>query len=425
MNTVKWFSISILIALLFPFITNAQWVLDTVVSAGINPSGIAITHDGKKLVVTNNTKPGNVEIISTSDFSISNINVSSIEDYPNAVAITPNDSIALVNTMHKTIFINLYSHAVINTITAPCASTTLYAVAVTPDGKTAVYPDLSSGCTQQGIRLADASGVSSNTSFIQVNTSDVLTGIAVTPDGSTALATTFTSDSPKLVNLQTSGIQSIAGISSGSYGAAMFHNSNEALIFDGDSLDLVSLTIHSVVKKISYLTYNTNLQNIAITKDDKYAIAVGAFEKLVISLANDSVIQTFSAGGTNVAVNSNGSKFFVTDSYNGNVRVYKELSTDVVKEKQKQIPKIFHVSQNYPNPFNPVTTINYSISKTSLVTIKVYDISGKEIETLVNEQKMPGNYRIKFDAAKLSSGVYFYKMQAGNFVSTKKLVLLK
>ena len=425
MNIVKVFIISILITFLSSAMINAQWSFDTAVTAGTNPTGIAITSDGSKLVVTNDTKPGNVKIISTSDYSISNIDVSSIEDNPNAVAITPNDSIALVNTMHNTIFINLFTHTIVKTITAPCASTTLYAISLTPDGMTAVYPDLSSGCTQQGIRLADASGVSTNTSFIQVNTSGVLTGAAVTPDGGSALVTTFTSDSPKLVNLQTSNVQNIGGIPSGSYGVAMFHNSNNALIFDGDSLDLVSLTTSSVAKTISYLTYNTNLQNIAITKDDKYAIAVGAFEKLVISLANDSVIQTFSAGGTNVAVNSDGSEFFVTDSYNGNVRVYKNLSTDVVKEKQKQMTKIFQVFQNYPNPFNPVTTIDYSIYKASLVTITVYDITGKEVEILVNERRMPGNYSIKFDATKLSSGVYFYKMQAGNFVSTKKLVLLK
>ncbi len=84
----------------------------------------------------------------------------------------------------------------------------------------------------------------------------------------------------------------------------MFHNSNVALIFDGDSLDRVSLTTDSKTKTISYLSYNTNFQNIVISKDDKYAFVAGAFEKLVISLENDSVIETFTAGGTNTATKS-------------------------------------------------------------------------------------------------------------------------
>jgi DNA-binding beta-propeller fold protein YncE len=432
MNSVKVFAFSVLITFLLSALTNAQWSFDTAVTAGTNPTGIAITSDGSKLVVTNNTKPGNVEIISTSDYSISNIDISSIEDYPNAVTVAPNDSIAIVNTLHKTIFINLYTHAIKNTITAPCASTTLYGIALTPDGKTIVYPDLSSGCKQQGIRLGDATGVSSNTSFIQVNTSGVLTGVAVTPDGSSALVTTFTSDSPKLVNLQTLNIQNIAGISSGSYGLAMFHNSNEALIYDGDSLYRVSLTTNSVTKTISYLSYNTNFQNIAITKDDKYAFVVGAFEKLVISLDNNSVIENFTAGGTNVAVNSNGSEFYVTDSYNGTVRVYKEQNPSAVKEMHRNVPGIFQLYQNYPNPFNPATVISYQVNTESYVTLKVYDELGKEVANLVDEKKQPGKYEIDFNAENLPSGVYFYRIKVkpvGNnnheIIQASKMLLLK
>lgn len=88
-------------------------------------------------------------------------------------------------------------------------------------------------------------------------------------------------------------------------------------------------------------------------------------------------------------------------------------------------PRVFKVNQNYPNPFNPSTTINYSVSKTGLVIIKVYDVLGKEIETLVNGEKSVGNYSIKFDGSKFPSGIYFYRMQAGEFVETKKLTLLK
>ena len=85
----------------------------------------------------------------------------------------------------------------------------------------------------------------------------------------------------------------------------------------------------------------------------------------------------------------------------------------------------FALYENYPNPFNPSTTIKYSIPNQSLVTLKVFDILGREIETLINEEKTAGIYEIDFDASQLSSGIYFYKIQAGDFVETKKMILLK
>jgi hypothetical protein len=81
--------------------------------------------------------------------------------------------------------------------------------------------------------------------------------------------------------------------------------------------------------------------------------------------------------------------------------------------------------QNYPNPFNPRTTIIYSIPQKSFVSITVYDILGKEISELVNEEKLPGSYEVQFDGSRLSSGVYFYRLHAGNIFKTKKLMLLK
>ncbi|MHB1688059.1 MAG: T9SS type A sorting domain-containing protein [Ignavibacteriaceae bacterium] len=83
------------------------------------------------------------------------------------------------------------------------------------------------------------------------------------------------------------------------------------------------------------------------------------------------------------------------------------------------------MEQNYPNPFNPATTISYSIPVRNFVTLKVYDLFGKEVATLVNEEKNAGNYKIEFNGNKLSSGVYFYRIQTGNFAETKKLILLK
>lgn len=85
----------------------------------------------------------------------------------------------------------------------------------------------------------------------------------------------------------------------------------------------------------------------------------------------------------------------------------------------------FILHQNYPNPFNPLTTIRYSVPKLSHVSIKVYDVLGRKVATLVNEEKPIGNYEIQFNAKNIASGVYFYRMQAGSFVETKKIILLK
>ncbi len=91
----------------------------------------------------------------------------------------------------------------------------------------------------------------------------------------------------------------------------------------------------------------------------------------------------------------------------------------------KILPTEYSITQNYPNPFNPVTVIRYSIPKTEFVSLKVYDILGREVDVLVNEEKSAGNYEIRFNASRLSSGVYFYQLRAGNFVQTKKFLLLK
>jgi hypothetical protein len=89
------------------------------------------------------------------------------------------------------------------------------------------------------------------------------------------------------------------------------------------------------------------------------------------------------------------------------------------------VPKEYNLYQNYPNPFNPTTTIDYSIPKSGFVTIKIYNVLGSEIKTLVNEEKSTGSYSLQFYGGNLASGIYFCRMQSGSFFKTKKLFLLK
>ena len=88
-------------------------------------------------------------------------------------------------------------------------------------------------------------------------------------------------------------------------------------------------------------------------------------------------------------------------------------------------PTQFKLSQNFPNPFNPLTIINYQIPELSFVTLKVYNTIGEVVEILVNEVKQTGRYKVTFDGKKLSSGIYYYKMQSSNFIETRKMVLIK
>jgi endo-1,4-beta-xylanase len=100
-------------------------------------------------------------------------------------------------------------------------------------------------------------------------------------------------------------------------------------------------------------------------------------------------------------------------------------NTTGVEKTVSTVPTSFKLDQNFPNPFNPSTKIRYSIPKASRVTLKIYDILGREVQTLVNEQQAPGQYTVTFNAQNLASGVYFYRISAGNFSEVKKLMLLK
>ncbi|MBU1679638.1 MAG: T9SS type A sorting domain-containing protein, partial [Bacteroidetes bacterium] len=96
-----------------------------------------------------------------------------------------------------------------------------------------------------------------------------------------------------------------------------------------------------------------------------------------------------------------------------------------VEEINSDIPVTFVLYQNYPNPFNPTTVIGYQLPVTGNVTLKIYDVLGREITTLVNETKEAGSYEVKFDAKQLSSGVYFYQLKTSSSVITKKLMVMQ
>jgi len=121
------------------------------------------------------------------------------------------------------------------------------------------------------------------------------------------------------------------------------------------------------------------------------------------------------------------------DIYERESEASNEVSADVIakigkesaEDKQQGKAYEYSLGQNYPNPFNPITTISFSLKEAGLVQIRVYDILGNEVAALVNENQEAGNYSAKFNASRLPSGIYFYRITSGNYTATKKLILLK
>ena len=112
------------------------------------------------------------------------------------------------------------------------------------------------------------------------------------------------------------------------------------------------------------------------------------------------------------------------------IRAYVSFGPTDAKENIELLPTSFSLEQNYPNPFNPSTIISYNIPKAGNVQIKIFDALGREVRSLINEDKPAGKYNIAWDGrdnygSRVSSGVYFYTIRSGNFVETKKMVLMK
>jgi len=167
---------------------------------------------------------------------------------------------------------------------------------------------------------------------------------------------------------------------------------------------------HSPWSKISVERYSTDSSVIQII--DHY-----------YSLYGDDTLKYFQSWGLTYRT---WETQWVGTSFWRNILEVKQIGVPVLEvlNDSKLLPS-FYLFQNFPNPFNPTTTIRYQIPTTELVKLKIYDLLGREMKTLVNEEKTVGNYEIEFDARELTSGIYFYRLQTGDFVQTKKMLLLK
>lgn len=166
-----------------------------------------------------------------------------------------------------------------------------------------------------------------------------------------------------------------------------------------------------------------------------YAITVDAGDNIYVSTwaggvyASSDMGVTWNAlgmggfGVSSLLINPQSNSLYVGTS-NGALYMTNGITTDA-KGETSLLPKEFELLQNYPNPFNPATTINYALPRNERVSLKVYDILGAEVATLIDEVQVAGKYSFAFDGSKLSSGVYFYRLQAGTFAQVKKMMLVK
>ena len=124
-----------------------------------------------------------------------------------------------------------------------------------------------------------------------------------------------------------------------------------------------------------------------------------------------------------IAIDGSGNKWIGT--YGGGLAVYNEGGVISIESGREMIVEAFLLHQNYPNPFNPETTISYELPKESDITLTIYDITGRLVETLVNEKQKPRYYSVHWDASQFSSGVYLYRIQTEGFQQVKKCLLIK
>jgi len=179
----------------------------------------------------------------------------------------------------------------------------------------------------------------------------------------------------------------------------------------------------------SWTRINNGLTNrkIRALHTNSNKIFAGTDAGLFVTTNNGSSWLPLNNGFTNLYITSiisNATYLFAGTRGSGIWKIpLSEILTDI--KNYPDNPVTFYLYQNYPNPFNPVTHLKFGITESRFVSLKVYDLLGKEVSELVNEKLSPGSYEFEFNGSGLSSGIYFYKLEAGNFSETRRMILLK
>jgi hypothetical protein len=167
--------------------------------------------------------------------------------------------------------------------------------------------------------------------------------------------------------------------------------------------------------KINFIFYDNGF-NLALSDSEKiFEVEYTVTDSLGDSAKSELVFTDAMAADSSILI-------IPFEFINGEISI---SAAEGVEEGDANLPAKYELYQNYPNPFNPTTKLSFVIGHSSLVTLKVYDILGRVIATLVNEKINAGKYEVIFDGSGLSSGVYFYRLNAGQYTNTKKFILMK
>jgi|WetSurMetagenome_2_1015567.scaffolds.fasta_scaffold15356_4 plastocyanin len=202
---------------------------------------------------------------------------------------------------------------------------------------------------------------------------------------------------------------------------------------------ILFILITFCISTFSFATTRTiNVQNFSFGPDNLNASVGDTIKWVWVSGSHTTTSTTIPLAATSwdeLITSSNTSYSYIitaSGTYNykctphegmGMVGVINVLTSSISRNESTALT--YTLKQNYPNPFNPTTNINFSIPKSGLVNITIYNEIGKEVETIVNQNLTEGSYTINYDASKLSSGIYFYRIKAGEFGETKKMLLIK
>ncbi|MEJ2495471.1 MAG: T9SS type A sorting domain-containing protein [Ignavibacteriaceae bacterium] len=198
---------------------------------------------------------------------------------------------------------------------------------------------------------------------------------------------------------------------------------------DAPTVDVIARNVAPLVDNAaygditSYITVPPAAYTLDLTLSDGTSL-VQSYIADLSSLGGGSAV-VFASGFLNPSVNQNGEAFGLFFALaDGTVGQFSEGVTSV-EDISSVTPDRYTLSQNYPNPFNPSTTISFTIPDNELVSLKIYNVLGSEVATLISQNLTAGEYNFNFEASNLASGIYFYELKAGNFAQIKKMNLLK
>ena len=240
-------------------------------------------------------------------------------------------------------------------------------------------------------------------------------GFAANPDGRDIAFTIFAAGGVREAGTDPNNVDFI-----------VLHGATDAPTVDVIARDVATLVDNAAYGDISsYISVPAASYVLDVTPGDDNTNVVAAFGADLSGLGGGAAV-VFASGFLDPSMNQNGEGFGIFAALpDGNVVAFPAVSVGIEDDLSVGVVSDYELSQNYPNPFNPSTTIRYAIPAAELTTLKVYNLLGQVVATLVNEVQNAGRYQIEFDASNLASGVYLYQIQSGSFVQTRKMVLMK